>query len=96
MFVYQNGLETMINPVSVTLLVSISCFLNASGSKKTQRSLKKLMILDLEQEMYKMSLKYFIIIESKDANRCYRFLVYEFGKQAEYASAVFKSNRLRS
>ena len=73
--VYQKGLETMINPVSGTLLVSIYCFLNASGSKKPQRSLKKLMILDLEQEMYKMSLKYFIIIESKDANKCYRFLV---------------------
>ena len=41
------------------------------------------MILDLEQEMYKMTLKYFIILESKDANRCYRFLVEEFGKQAE-------------
>ena len=84
MAIYQKGLETMINPVSVTLLVSILYFLNTSGSeKKNQRSLKKLMILDLEQEMYKMSLKYFIILESKDANRCYRFLVEEFGKQAE-------------
>lgn len=85
MAIYQKGLETMINPVSVTLLVSILYFLNTNGSekKKKQRSLKKLMILDLEQEMYKMSLKYFIILESKDANRCYRFLVEEFGKQAE-------------
>ena len=34
MAIYQIGLETMINPVSVTLLVSILYFLNTNGSEK--------------------------------------------------------------
>lgn len=42
MSVYQKGLETMINPVSVTLLVSIYCFLNASGSKNTPEILEEI------------------------------------------------------
>ena len=37
MTIYQKGLETMINLVSVTLLVSILYFLNTNGSEKKPR-----------------------------------------------------------
>lgn len=59
----------MTGPIAVTFLVSWLYFLNTSSTKRNQRSWKKLQILDLEQKAYKMSLEYFIMIESKETTR---------------------------
>lgn len=77
--IYKSSLETMTNSVAVPFLVSGLCLVNSRFTKSNQKSWKKSLLLDLEQEMDKRSLEYFVIIDHEEATKHYKFLVKGLG-----------------